>query len=252
MTLSGRVALVTGGARGIGQATAWALARAGADVAFCDVVADTDSAETLDGLRETGHRSHYYRVDVSLRGPVLAMIDEIVSSFGQIDILINNAAVNIRKPFLDLEVDDVERVWSVGLWGVFHCSQAVARHMATRRTGSMVMISSIHAHQPYPGNTAYNGAKAAVNQMARTWAAELAPFGIRVNLVEPGWTDTPGERQHYTEAQIASLGQQLPLKRLATPDEIADAVKFLVSDGAAYITGAALRVDGGILLPRAS
>ncbi len=121
--------------------------------------------------------------------------------------------------------------------------------MVQRRRGSMVMISSIHALQPYPNNTAYNGAKAAVNQMARTWAAELAPQGIRVNIVEPGWTDTPGERQHYSEEEITSLGQRLPLKRLANPGEIAAAVRFLVSDEASYITGASLRVDGGILLP---
>jgi len=138
------------------------------------------------------------------------------------------------------------------LWGTFHCSQFAARQMAASgRGGSIVMISSVHAERAFPRSTSYNGAKAAVNQMALTWAAELAPHRIRVNVIEPGWTDTPGERTFYTEEQIREEGARLPLGRLGTPAEIARAARFLVSPDASYITGAILRVDGGIVLPKA-
>jgi len=111
------------------------------------------------------------------------------------------------------------------------------------------MISSVHASRAFPNSTAYNGAKAAINQMARTWAAELASHRIRVNSIEPGWTDTPGERRYYSEDEIREKGKKLPLGRLGRPEEIAGAVSYLVSDLGAYVTGSVLRIDGGILLP---
>ena len=114
--------------------------------------------------------------------------------------------------------------------------------------GNIVVISSVLAHIPYVESSPYNGAKAAVNQMARTWALELAPHRIRVNTIEPGWIDTPGERAFATEEQLREEGAKLPLGRLGRPEEIAKAVAFLVSDDAAYITGSTLRVDGAITL----
>lgn len=250
MSFDGQVALVTGGARGIGQAVVWALARAGADVAFCDVCTEAEAAETLDGVREAGRKASFYRTDVADRSAIEKMFGQLLTEYGRLDILVNNAAANVRKPLIDLEVSDVEKVWSVALWGVFHCTQLAARHMVQRGSGAVVMISSVHADQPYADNTAYNAAKAAVNQMARTWAVELARHGVRVNIVEPGWTDTPGERKFYTDAQLSQYGAELPLGRLAHPSEIADAVRFLASRDAAYVTGSCLRVDGGMVLPR--
>jgi glucose 1-dehydrogenase len=252
MSLDGRVAVVTGGARGIGQATAAELARSGADVVFCDICKQEQAEETLALIRGFQRRAQFIRADVGNRSEVDEMFRQIVNEFGQIDILVNNAATNTRKPLLELAIEDVQRVWSVALWGVFHCSQVAAREMARRQKGSIVVISSVHAVQPFPNNTAYNGAKAAVNQMARTWAAELIGAGIRVNVVEPGWTDTPGERTLYSEEQIQQEGSKLPMGRLASASEIANAVRFLVSDDAAYITGTCVRVDGGLLLPRVS
>jgi glucose 1-dehydrogenase len=252
MSLDGRVAVVTGGARGIGQATAAELARSGADVVFCDICKQEQAEETLALIRGFQRRAQFIRADVGNRSEVDEMFRQIVNEFGQIDILVNNAATNTRKPLLELAIEDVQRVWSVALWGVFHCSQVAAREMARRQKGSIIVISSVHAVQPFPNNTAYNGAKAAVNQMARTWAAELIGAGIRVNVVEPGWTDTPGERTLYSEEQIQQEGSKLPMGRLASASEIANAVRFLVSDDAAYITGTCVRVDGGLLLPRVS
>jgi glucose 1-dehydrogenase len=250
MTLDGKVAVITGGARGIGQATAVELARSGSDVVFCDICKPEQALQTITAIEGFHRKARFFRVDVGDRAQVEDMFREIVSEFGRIDILVNNAAMNIRKPLVDLEIEDVQRVWSVALWGVLHCSQLAARQMIKQQGGSIVMISSVHAVRPFPNNTAYNGAKAAVNHMARTWAAELVGQGIRVNVIEPGWTDTPGERTLYSEEQIQTEGSQLPMGRLASAAEIANAVRFLVSDEAAYITGSCLRVDGGLLLPK--
>jgi glucose 1-dehydrogenase len=250
MSLAGKVAVVTGGARGIGQATVVELARSGADVVFCDVCEVQKAAQTLELAAGFQRTIRFFQADVGNRTSVEEMFRQTVDEFGHIDILVNNAASNTRKPLIDLEVEDVEKVWSVTLWGAFHCTQLAARQMVRQRSGSIVVISSVHAERPFPNNTAYNGAKAAVNHMARTWAAELVGHGIRVNIIEPGWTDTPGERTLYTEEQIQEEGRKLPMGRLAAPREIAQAVRFLVSDEAAYMTGSCLRVDGGLLLPR--
>lgn len=249
MTLAGKVAVVTGGARGIGQAVCATLAARGANVVFCDVCPESEAEQTLAAIRSSGTDGLFCRADVSDRDGVGAMIRTVLERFGRLDILVNNAALNIRKPFLELSPEDVQCVWNVSLWGVFHCSQAAARHMVDQGSGSIIMISSIHADRAFPLSTAYNGAKAAVNHMARTWAAELAPSGVRVNIVEPGWTDTQGERAFHTEEQIAEAGLRLPMRRLAKASEIAACVAFLASEEASYVTGACLRADGGSSLP---
>jgi glucose 1-dehydrogenase len=252
MKLSGQTALITGGARGIGQAISARLAQEGADVAFCDICPESEAHTTLHQIEEHGRQAAFYRTDISDRAAVIRMFDSVFERFGKLDILVNNAAINIRKPLVDLEPEDVKRVWDVCLWGVFHCTQLAARHMKDRGSGSIVMISSIHADRAFALSTSYNGAKAAVNQMAKTWAVELAPYRVRVNIIEPGWTDTPGERAFYTEQQLQEAGGQLPFGRLAQPSEIAASVAFLASEEASYVTGACLRVDGAVSLPRLS
>jgi glucose 1-dehydrogenase len=158
---------------------------------------------------------------------------------------------SIRKPLIDLAVEDVEATWSVTLWGVFHATQLAARMMiAQNQPGNIVTISSVLAHVPQVSSSPYNGAKAAINQMTRTWALELAPHRIRVNAIEPGWIDTPGERAFATEDQLREEASKLPLGRLGRAEEIAKAAAFLVSEDASYITGSILRVDGGISLIR--
>jgi glucose 1-dehydrogenase len=251
MKLAGQVAVITGGARGIGAATALELARHGADISFCDIGPREQAAETVYRVEEIGRKALFFEANAGDRVAVEHMFAETVSRLGRIDILVNNAAKSVRKPLLDLEVSDVEQVWNVILWGTFHCSQLAACRMVAQGTGgNIVMISSVHACRPFPNSTAYNGAKAAVNHMAATWAAELAPHKIRVNVIEPGWIDTPGERAFYSEERIREEGRKLPLGRLGQPEEIAHAVRFLVSDDGSYITGTVLRVDGGIILAR--
>jgi glucose 1-dehydrogenase len=248
--LAGQVAIVTGGARGIGGAIAKELARSGAHVSVCDKSGHQAATDTIKAIEETGQQALYFSLDVADRAAVERMTAETEQRFGRIDILVNNAGLNIRKPLIELEPADVEAVWSVLLWGAFHATQFAARRMVARAGGgNIVSISSVHASKAFPNNTAYNGAKAAVNHMTRTWAAELAQYRIRVNVIEPGWINTPGERNHYSEEEIQKRGAALPFGRLGDPDEIARAVRFLVSDDASYITGACLRVDGGIILP---
>ena len=242
--------LVTGGARGIGEAVAIELAANGADIVVCDIAPPAAASRTIEIIESGGRRALYFQGDVGDRSCMEELFAEADRVFGRLDILVNNAAINVRKPLVDLEIEDVDKVWSVIMWGAFHCSQLAARRMIARREGgNIVTISSVHAVRAFPLSTAYNAAKAAVAHMARTWAAELAPHRIRVNVVEPGWIDTPGERSFYTEDQIRESGQKLPLARLGSPEEIAHAVAYLVSEDAAYVTGSCLRVDGGIVLP---
>lgn len=249
MHLANKTALITGGASGIGQATAIELARQGADVAICDIAPPARAAQIIDTIENIGRRALYFQANVSDRRRVAEILKQVRRSFGHTDILINNAGLNIRKPLLDLNVADVEKIWSVILWGVFHCTQLVARQMvAEGHGGSVVIISSVHASRPFAGSSAYDGAKAAINHMASVWAIELAQYKIRVNVIEPGWIDTPGERKTYSDDQIRKQGKKLLLGRLGRPEEIASAVSFLVSDQASYVTGISLRVDGGFVL----
>lgn len=194
------VAVVTGGSRGIGLATARQLASDGFTVVIADLLEPPEEASAW-----------FVRCDVSSRASVEGFFAEVLRRHGRVDALVNNAAVNIRAPFLETDPADVERVWAVSLWGVFHCTQVAARAMVAQGSGgAVVMVSSVHAERGYANSTAYNGAKAAVNQMAKTWAGELAPHRIRVNCVEPGWTDTPGERAFASEEQIREQGARLP------------------------------------------
>ena len=251
MNLNGKVAVVTGAARGIGRACAIKLAQNGADVTVNELSHIDEARKVVHEIESLGRRALLFQGDVADRKSDQQMMEETVRQLGRIDILVNNAALSIRKPLLELEVEDVEKTWAVTLWGVFHCSQFAARQMVKQKEGgNIVVISSVHAYRPYPGSTAYNAAKAAVNHMACTWAAELAEHKIRVNIVEPGWTDTPGERSFYTEEQIKEEGKKLPWGRLASPEEIAEGVAFLASEGASYVTGSCLRIDGGLVLPQ--
>jgi glucose 1-dehydrogenase len=241
-------ALVTGAARGIGQAIAIELAKRGVDIAIADVA---DADQTISAVKSLSVSVLYQQTDVSDRPAMERLFQRIQNEFGGLDILINNAARSIRKPLVDLSVEDVEATWSVVLWGVFHATQLAARMMiAQSQPGNIVTISSVLAHVPYVNSSPYNGAKAAINQMTRTWALELAPHGIRVNAIEPGWIDTPGERAFASEDQLREEAAKLPLGRLGRAEEIAKAVAFLVSEDASYITGSILQVDGGISLIR--
>lgn len=244
-----KIALVTGAARGIGRSIALELAAQGADLVVNDFQSDAEAKEVAAVVEGMGRRAIVCSADISDAFAVESMFKQIDAGFGTIDILVNNAAFSVRKPFVEMSLCDVERTWGVTQRGTFLCSQHAAQRMLKQgRGGSIVMISSVHAERPYPSASAYNAAKAGVNHMAQSMALELAGQGIRVNVVEPGWIDTPGERQHNSATEIEERGRTLPMKRLGTPQEVAKAVAFLCSEDASYITGATLRVDGGFAL----
>jgi glucose 1-dehydrogenase len=245
-----KVALVTGGGRGIGRGIALELARAGADV----VVNDLPSAEGL-GARTTaqeiealGRHALAYDADISDREQVAALFAAATERFGRVDIAVANAAFSIRTPVVDAEWEHVLRTVEVTQFGVFHTCQAAARLMVGQGGGKIVIVGSVLAEIPFATSAAYNMAKAAVVHLGRTLAGELAQHRINVNIVNPGYIDTPGERKFATEEQIERAARNIPWGRLGAPRDIARAVAFLASEDADYITGSVLVVDGGYRL----
>lgn len=247
--LDGKVALVTGASRGIGRATAIEMAKAGANVTV-NYHSHGDEAEDVVGeIKAAGRAGLAYGADVSDRTSVEAMVQATVEKFGRLDILVSNAYYSKREPFLELSVEGIERTWGVTLWGAFHSAQLAARQMVSQGEGGAIcFISSVLANVPMPTSLPYNAAKAGINQMSRTIANEMTEHKIRSNVIEPGWIDTPGERQFTTDEEMQTEGAKLPWGRLGTPDEIAKAATFLCSDAASYVTGSVMRVDGGFCL----
>ncbi len=250
LTSGNQVALVTGAAQGIGQAIALELARVGMDVVVNDI---QDADETLGKVRQLGREALYVRADVSDREAVRAMFSNAVEEFGHIDAVVSNAMWSKRETVTEADWDDFRRVVEINQFGLFHVCQAAAQQMvrqceAGRTGGTITVIGSVHAHLVFANNAAYAMSKAAAAHFARVLAKEMLPYQIRVNTVHPGWTDTPGERRYLDEAALQEAAKALPFKRLATAEEIAKTVAFLVGDAAGYITGASLGVDGGVLI----
>ena len=248
--MTSAVALVTGASRGIGSATAIALAAAGADVAI-NYYSHREEAESVaEAVQEAGRRALLLQADAGDRLAVDRMVEEAVAHFGRLDIAVTNAVYADRDPFHEADLDGFARTVQVTMWGAFYTLRAATRQMISQgQGGSIVVISSPHAFIPVPRAMAYNMSKAAIDQMARTAAIELVDHRIRVNIVHPGWIDTPGERKFATEEQIQRGGEKLPWNRLGRPDEIARGVVFLCDPASDYITGTALGIDGGATLP---
>ena len=245
--LSGKVAIVTGAARGIGAACAVQLAEAGAHVLVNDILQPT---QTLASIADCGGSAEAAVADVTDRAAVEAVVDSAVAKHGRLDIVVTNAAYSDRELFYKANLQGFERTINVCMWGPFNFVRAAANAMIAKGTpGAMVCISSPHAFKAIPGAMAYNMAKAAVDQMARSAACDLAEHRIRVNIVHPGWTDTPGERKFFHDSELAEKGGQLPWGRLARPEEIARGVVFLCDPASDYINGSTLSIDGGALLP---
>jgi glucose 1-dehydrogenase len=252
MKLLGKKALVTGAARGIGRGCALELARAGAYVAINDRERTAQAESVVAEIQAMGRFSKVVEGNVFERPSCESVVSRVVDALGRIDIFVSNPAFQRRADFLEFDPEMFARVIEGTLAGGFHMSQLVARHMVGRGGGGkIVFISSGHAHTPYVGSVAYNAGKAGLNQMAFTIAAELHRFRINVNVIEPGWIDTPGEHEAFGDAVMAKAGSSLPWGRLGTPEDIGKAAVFLVSDDADYITGTALAVDGGIWLQHA-
>ncbi len=250
MKLAGRVALVTGASAGIGRAAALALAKEGADVALNYLTYPDSAQELAEQIRALGRRALLFPVDVSRQDDVEAMVDRLTKEWGRLDIFVSSAVYSDREPFLTANMEGFRRTIDVTMWGAFYGLRAAARQMIRQgQGGNAVIVSSAQARVAHPTCMAYNMAKAAIDQMARTAALELAPHRIRVNIVYPGWTDTPGERKFFSEELMQEACKQLPLGRMAKPEEIARGILFLVDPESEYITGSTLFVDGGSQLP---
>jgi glucose 1-dehydrogenase len=249
--LLGKVALVTGASSGIGRATALALAQAGCDVALNYFSLEDAAQTTAAAIRQLGRRAELYPVDVSNQAAVEAMTADTVAKLGRIDYFVSSAVYSDREPFTTANMDGFRRTIDVSMWGAYYGLRATcAQMLAQNQGGAAVIIGSPHAQIAFPNCMAYNMAKAALDQMAKTAACELLPHKIRVNVVYPGWTDTPGERKFFTDEMIQKAASSQPLGRLATAEEIAMAVVYLINpETAGYITGTILHVDGGLFLP---
>ena len=248
--LTDRAILVTGASRGIGRGIAVECAAAGADVAINFRSHPDEAAEVVAEVESLGRKAVALQADVADRDAVRQMIDDAASHFGRLDGVVSNAAYSDREKMLDADLDGFDRTVAVTQGGAFNIVYAAAkRFQAVGDGGSIVVVSSPHSYLPIPGAMAYNMAKAAIEMMARTAATELAPLGIRVNVLQPGWTDTPGERKFFTEEQIAEGVKSLPIPRMGTPREVGRMARLLLSDDASYMTGSALLIDGGVSLP---
>jgi glucose 1-dehydrogenase len=250
MKFKGRNALVTGGSRGIGRACAIELAREGANVAINFRSHPEEAEEVAREIRAAGVKALLVQADVADQKAVEQMVARTASELGSLDLFVSNAAYSDRELMLDANMEGFRRTIDVSMWGAFYGVRASAQQMVKQgRGGSIVVVSSPHAVIAIPTAMAYNMAKAAIDHMARTAAIELVGYRIRVNIVHPGWIDTPGERKFFTEEQLSAGGKNLPWKRLGRPEEIAKAVGYVLSDDAEYMTGATLSIDGGVSLP---
>ncbi|MBM4087939.1 MAG: SDR family oxidoreductase [Planctomycetes bacterium] len=248
--LKGSVALVTGGSLGIGRATCVAFARAGAHVAVNYNSHPDEAEQVVRAVRDSGSLAIRVQADVSDQQAVERMVAQVVDRFGKLDIAVANAAYSDREPFVEADMDGFRRTIDVTMWGAFFLMRAAAREMIRQGgPGSVVLVSSPHSMIPVPGCMAYNMAKSAVEAMAKTAALELAQYRIRVNVIQPGWVDTPGERKFATEEEMKRAERRIPAGRLGTPEEIAESILFLSDPRREYTTGATLLVDGGISLP---
>ena len=246
--LDGKVAVVTGSARGIGRGIALAFAREGASVMVNDLENADAARETAGGIRALGRDADVCIADASDPAQVQSLVDAAVGRFGRLDIAVANAVYERHAPFLESRLDDMRRTAEVLLFGAYYLAQSAGRHMVARGGGGKILfITSIHGAQSFSTAAAYNMCKAGVNHLARSVANELAPHRINVNAIEPGWIDTPGERRFYTEEQLRAAGAQLPWGRMGRPDDIGRAAVYLCSDDADYATGTVLRVDGGYM-----
>jgi glucose 1-dehydrogenase len=250
MRLSGKIALITGSSRGIGRGIAVEMAKEGADIVVNYLSHEDEARKVAEQARGMGRRALVCYADVSKREDVEKLVEATLEEFGRVDICVSNVGRTIRKPFVELTPEDFEWVMRASCFSVFNVCQLCARDMVKRgKGGAILIISSVHSFVPIGTSVPYNTAKAGINHMAATMAEELAPHRIRVNVIDPGWIDTPGERELCTEEELQEEARKLPWGRLGRPEEVGKAAVFLCSDDADYITAAALGVDGGFWLP---
>lgn len=248
MVLSGKVALITGSARGIGKAIALELANHGANIVINDILTENEINKTLEEVKQSSNKAIGIRADITKLDEVESMVKEIINKFGKVDILINNAGITRDSLLIRMKEEDWDTVININLKGTFNCSKTVAKYMMReKKGGKIVNISSVIGLIGNVGQTNYAASKAGIIGLTKSMAKELALRNINVNAIAPGFIETDMTKK-LPEKVRQDLQQQIPLKRLGIVEDVAKAVYFLVSDAANYITGQVINVDGGMVM----
>jgi len=249
MKLNGKTALVTGSDQGIGQAIAIRLAEEGADVAVNYRKNREGADETVSRIRGLGRNSTVIQADVGVLAEAQRLVADAIAALGSLDILVNNAGIEKHAEFVDVTLEDYQAIINTNMTGAFFCAQAFARHRRdVKKPGRIINNSSVHEELPFPNFTPYCMSKGALKMMTRNIAIELAPLGITVNNVAPGAIETPINKKLLSDPRLLNpLLENIPLKRLGQPADVAGAVAFLASSDADYITGTTIFIDGGLL-----
>jgi 3-oxoacyl-[acyl-carrier protein] reductase len=238
--------MVTGAAQGIGKAVALLLARNGADIIVADINLEK-AEETAKEIQALGRNALAVKVDVGSFDDVIRVVQTVLEQFSQIDILVNNAGINRDKLILRMTEEDWDVVLKINLKGTFNCTKAVVRHMSKQRSGKIVNIASVVGEMGNAGQANYAASKAGVIGFTKTIAREFAQRGININAIAPGYIETP-MTDVLAEKVKEQLRRLIPMERLGKPEDVAEAVLFLVSEASSYITGQVLNVNGGIYM----
>jgi glucose 1-dehydrogenase len=246
--LDGKVAAITGGNQGIGLAIAQRFAQEGADVSFCYRANKEGAEEAAAGIRKLGRKAAGFQCDVARVADGQKFIADTVAQFGKIDILVNNAGLERRASFWDATEEDYDAVLNVNLKGVFFITQAFVKHlMQSKAGGKIINISSVHEELPFPHFTSYCASKGGVKMLTRNLSIELAPLGITINNIAPGAIETPINTKLLNDpVKLNALLENIPLKRLGKPEDVAAMAVFLASSESDYATGTTFFVDGGL------
>ena len=249
MKLKDKVVIVTGGSGGIGQGLCNRLAKEGAKVVINYHSAKEDAEEAKANVEKAGSEALIVKADLGKIDEINNLVQSSIDHFGSVDVLVNNAGLELRDDFWDVSEKDYDLVLDVNLKAVFFATQAVVKHfMATDNPGRIINISSVHEELPFPHFTSYCASKGGVKMMTRNLAVELGPMGITINNVAPGAIATPINQDLLNNPeQLKKVTQNIPLGRMGEPEDVAGIVAFLASDDAKYITGSTFYVDGGLL-----
>jgi len=246
--LQGKVVAITGGSQGIGMAIAQRFAEEGADVSFCYRSNKAGADEVVANIQKTGRKVAGFQYDVSRVSDGQKFIADTAAQFGMIDVLVNNAGLERRADFWDATEADFDAVMNVNLKGLFFITQAfVKNRMSAKAGGKIINISSVHEELPFPHFASYCASKGGVKMLTRNLSIELAPLGITINSIAPGAIETPINKNLLNNpAKLSALLENIPLKRLGTPDDVANIAVFLASEESTYATGTTFFVDGGL------
>ena len=246
--LDNKVAIITGSDSGIGRAIAIQFAKEGATVVVNYAHNQQKAEEVRQIIQQNDGKALVIQADVGQYQQAMGLIHQVAEQFNRLDIMVNNAGMEIHSPFVDVTEEQFDRVVAIDLKGAFFCAQAAAREMIQRKTpGRIVNISSVHEDLPMPQNVPYCCAKGGLRMLTRTIALELAPYNITVNNIAPGAVDTPIDADVKADPEkMKALLQEIPLHRMGQPEEVAKLALYLASDASAYITGSTYTIDGGL------